>query len=277
MTGLTQQARLVALSDRLSERDRAVVRDVVRLRFVTGGQIERLHFGSIAHPITRSRQTQRSLAALVQRGILSRLKRRLGGVRAGSTSYVYGPTGEAQRLVAQWSGLGIPRRRTAPEPGTTFVDHTVACTEVYVRLRQAELAGDLELLEHQPEPDAWRQFPGPIGSYVNLRPDGFASVAVGDFEQRSFIEVDRGTEGRQALATKLNTYLAYWRSGREQAEHEVFPQVVWLVSTGADTDDKRQAVLRELIARLPSDTQPLFRVGAAEEADELLRPSGSAA
>ncbi|MCO5316467.1 MAG: replication-relaxation family protein [Solirubrobacterales bacterium] len=45
-----------------------------------------------------------------------------------------------------------------------------------------------------------------------------------------FVEVDLSTERRGALETKLAVYLAYFRSGKEQAVTDVFPsRVIWLV------------------------------------------------
>ncbi|MEJ7783285.1 MAG: replication-relaxation family protein [Solirubrobacteraceae bacterium] len=255
MTGLSQSARLEALAGRLSERDRAVVADAVRLRFVTAGQLSRLHFAAIPQPVTRVRRVQRTLGRLVEHGLLIRCTRRVGGVRAGSASFTYSASAEGIRLVGYFDGQGIPRARAVQEPGTSFVDHSVACCEVYVRAIEAERTGRLELLTHQAEPDCWRWYLGAIGVRLSLRPDAFVALGVGDFEQRSFVEIDRGTEGTTALRRKLSAYLDYWRSGAEQQEHGVFPRVVWQVGT-----NKRATVLRALIDELPAASRPLFSV-----------------
>ena len=81
------------------------------------------------------------------------------------------------------------------------------------------------------------------------------ALGVGDLEQRSFVEIDRGTEGSSALRRKLSGYLDYWRSGAEQQAHEVFPRVVWQVG-----NDKRADVLRALIDELPASSRLLFAV-----------------
>jgi hypothetical protein len=153
------------------------------------------------------------------------------------------------------AGEGIPRIRTSREPGTSFVDHSVAAAEIYVQLVEAERAGALELIDHEPEPDCWRHFLGPIGEAVSLRPDAFVSVGKDDYEFRSFVEVDRGTVGSSALLRKLTTYADYWRSGIEQRQHVVFPRVVWSVE-----HDRRAELLHGLIARLPDDARRLFVV-----------------
>ena len=258
MSGRTQADRLTALAAGLSARDHAIVGDVVRLRFLTAGQISRLHFSAIAHPVTRIRRVQRTLGRLVEQGLLLRCDRRVGGVRAGSASFTYAPSAEAFRLVSFAEGGGIPRARVAVEPGTSFVDHTVAVNEVYVQLMVAHRTGEVELLEHEAEPDCWRRFLGPIGNAISLRPDAFVALGVGELEQRSFVEVDRGTEGTTALRRKLLSYIDYWRSGVEQQRHGVFPRVVWQVGR-----PRRAAVLDALIEELPVEARRLFVVGEA--------------
>jgi len=255
VSGRRQADRLAELASRLIERDQVIVVDVVRLRFLTAGQISQLHFAAIPQPVTRIRRVQRTLARLVEQELLVRLNRRVGGVRAGSASYCYAPAAEGLRLVSYLTGDGIPRARALIEPGTSFVDHTVAVNDVYVQAIEAERSGRIELLEHQAEPDCWRSFLGPIGGAISLRPDAFIALAYEDFEYRSLVEVDRGTEGSGALRRKLQTYVDYWRSGVEQQAHDVFPRAVWQVGT-----DKRAAVLSALIDELPSSSRELFAV-----------------
>jgi hypothetical protein len=261
--------RLQALDRRLSDRDRHLVQEVVRLRFVTAGQLERLAFHAIEAPVTRARRARRQLARLVELDLLWRLERRVGGVRAGSTGYVYGATAEARRLDAWLRAEPISRAQVAHEPGATFVEHSVACCELFVRLTEADRADDLELLEHQAEPTCWRHFLGPVGGVRHLRPDAFVRVGLGEWEQLAFIELDRGSEGSAAIARKLELYVAYWRSGIEQHQHGVFPKVVWLTTT-----DRGVRVLRREIARLPNDAQVIFAVTEFERALDELRGEG---
>jgi hypothetical protein len=198
-----RSARLQALDQRLSERDRQLVQQVVRLRFLSAGQLERLCFDGIPEPVTRARRARRQLARLVELDLLWRLERRVGGVRAGSSGYVYGATAEARRLDAWLRGVSLTRAQAAHEPGASFVEHSLACSELFVRLIEVERAGGLELLQHQAEPDCWRRFLGAMGGQRHLRPDAFVRLGVGEWEQLAFIEIDRGSEGSAALARKL--------------------------------------------------------------------------
>ncbi len=215
--------------------------------------------------MTRARRARRQLARLVELDLLWRLDRRVGGVRAGSTSYVYGPTAEARRLDAWLRGQPLTRARATHEPGVSFVEHSVACSELLVRLTEADRADRLELIDHQAEPACWRSFLGPMGGLRHLRPDAFVRVGVGQWEQLAFIEVDRGSEGTAALARKLDVYLAYWRSGGEQHRSGVFPKVVWLTTT-----TRRMQQLQAQIAALPCDARSIFAVGELDRALDVL-------
>src|SRR5918911_3628341 len=110
---------LAQLRERLSERDVQVLRSVAEHRFLRTRQIEALHFDDHASDLAGARVCRRVLARLTEERLLTRLQRRVGGVRAGSASFVYtlGPVG--RRL------LDDPPRRTA-EPSAAFLAHTLA-------------------------------------------------------------------------------------------------------------------------------------------------------
>lgn len=265
MTGLTRETRLSLLAEQLSPRDVGVVRDVVRLRFISAGQLARLHFAVIEVPATRTRRTTRTLARLRAHGLLRRLERRIGGVQGGSRGFIYMPSREAVSLVRFLDGEGLGRPAPRHEPGRTFVLHAIDCAELYARLVEAARKDELELLEHQAEPAAWRQHPGAMGGLVWLRPDAFVALGVKEYEIRTFIEVDRGSEGSTTLRRKLAAYLDYYRSGREQQAHQVFPQVYWQCPTA-----RRVRLLDDLIAELPETAQALFLTGLAEQTIDAL-------
>ena len=266
-----RSARLQALDQRLSERDRQLVREVVRLRFLSAGQLERLFFHGIPEPVTRARRTRRQLARLVELELLWRLERRVGGVRAGSTGFVYGATAEARRLDAWLRDEPLSRAQAVHEPGAAFVEHSVACSELFVRLAEVDRGSGLDLLEHQAEPDCWRRFLGAMGGQRHLRPDAFVRLGVGEWEQLAFIEVDRGSEGSAALARKLEVYAAYWRSGAEQHQRGIFPKVIWLVIS-----DRCVRLLEREIALSPLDARGIFAVATFDTALDELRGHGGA-
>jgi hypothetical protein len=245
--------QLTRLASRLSDRDMAVVGSLAAYRFLSATQIERLHFPVEAHtPLGAVRASRRSLERLTRHGVLRRLERRIGGVRAGSAGFVYclGPAGV--RLVNAGR-----RRAIALEPSTAFLAHSLAVAEVVVTITEATRASALELLDIQVEPACWRRFYGVGGASELLKPDLYVVLGLGDIEQHWFVEVDLASEHRPTLERKVAQYERYLRSGREQEHLGVFPGVAWLVPSAA-----RAEVLRSVAA---AAMQGLFSVGLLDE------------
>ena len=248
---------LTHLRAQLSDRDLAVVGQVAQLKLMSGRQIEQVHFGSEQHAteLTAARTCRRVLQRLVDDRLLVRLDRRVGGVRAGSASYIYGLGPVGQRAL----GLDGPRRRFR-EPTVTFVAHTLAISELVVTLTLGDRHSEIDLLQLEAEPTCWR----PLGAQ-QLRPDLFVSLGVGDYEYRYFIEIDLGTESLPRLIAKCQIYDAYYRTGAEQQTHGIFPRVLWIMH-----DEQRAARLRDAIARSRALPPELFVVANNDGAFEVL-------
>lgn len=249
-------ARMAAIADGMPDRECEITRTVARLHLVSHGQIARLFppepgvaAGSAARGI------RRALRRLTDVGVLARLERRVGGVRAGSSGHVYylGPVG--QRVIAYWNGDGLARGRVRSEPGAPFVRHRLSVSEIYVAICERTRAGELEMLAFDVEPDCWRSSLSGLGATTTLKPDAFVRLGLGAYEDRWFVEVDLGTESRPVVRRKLQAYLDYFHTGDEQAAHGVFPRVLWLTTTEA-----RKATLVDLCAALPEEHWPLFAV-----------------
>ncbi len=240
----------------------SIVRHVAQFRFMTGQQIEQLHFPRSDHDSRASaaRAARRTLAVLARERILLRLQRRVGGARAGSASFIYalGPVGH--RLLA----LDRPRPRYR-EPSATFIDHTLGIAQLFIDLSIAEREGVFEVLDYQSEPVCWRHFSW-RGSPATLRPDLYVALGLDEFEHRWFCEIDNGTEHVPAVIKKCRQYEAYYQSGKEQSAHGVFPRVCWLVR-----DERRARALRRAIDADARLTSPLFIVAQRDEAIELFR------
>ncbi|HVX20674.1 MAG TPA: replication-relaxation family protein [Acidimicrobiales bacterium] len=247
---------LALLKTELSDRDLAIVRQVADLRLMTARQIEAVHFGAERHtsPLTAARTCRRVLERLVEQRVLARLQRRIGGVRAGSASFVYalGPLG--QRVLHLEGG-----RRRLGEPSALFVAHTLSIADVVVALTTAATQDRCDVLELEAEPACWRLF-GDIGGRQVLRPDLFVSLGVEAYECRWFVEVDRGTESVPAVLRKCRQYVAYYRSGVEQGRHGVFPRVCWLVP-----DERRVERITDTISGALGSDERLFTVAVVGE------------
>lgn len=260
---MSGQGRARRLAERLSPRDLAVLESLRQQRLLSGAQIARLHVpGSQA--VTQGRKTRAMMQRLTELGAVVRLRRRVGGVRAGSAGHVYGLSGLGQ-AVADLEQHVSRRHRRVVETKPAFQNHTLAIAEVYVSLIERCRNGHTELLTFAAEPACWRCFPGQTGQTLILKPDSFVRLGIGEYEVSSFVEVDLDTESTPTIDRKLRVYLAYWRSGAEQRQWGLFPKVWWFAPTAARCD-----VIHGAIRRLPAETHRLFAVGLLNEAAGLL-------
>lgn len=247
------RSALVELAARLPEQERQILETVERFRLLKSDQVRRLFFSETESEAGSARLCRRALAHLTEQGLLRRLERRVGGMRAGSSGHLYATTAAGKRLLAYLSGEGVPSNRGAHEPGAAFVSHTIAIAELYVALVERGRVGELELVSFETEPGCWRTYTTPVGASATLKPDALVRVASGEYEYTSFVEVDLGTEGRGAVLRKAQAFLAYYRSGREQAAYDVFPRVVWIAQ-----EETRVRFLVDLFAGLPEEAQRLL-------------------
>lgn len=261
-------ARLAEIQACLSERDLAVLEAVAKLRVVCTRQVERLHF-TTGSPLSRGRAARRALAALAEDGLVVRLERQIGGVRAGSSGYLWSLGSTGQHLLDRRGPAGGRQRRRPWTPSLSFLAHRLAITELYVELVEGSRAGRGELVRYDSEPDSWRSITGPTGGHLRLKPDAFAVLGLGDFEDAWFIEVDLATESPMALQRKCRTYITHYRTGREQAAWGVYPLVVFVVPHLA-----RASVVRRVTTSFPKAEHAIFRVTTREKAATALLEGG---
>lgn len=239
------------LNSTLTTRQQRVLGTVARVRLASSQQLERLHFTDVTR-----RQARQMLARMAHQRLLLRLPRTAGGVRAGSSGYVYTLDTAGARLL----NLGGRRRRPPVTVGWPFLAHSLAVTEAYVRLVEAHRIGHLELMSFTTEPACWRTFAGPGGGRIILKPDAFLVARLGRYEDRWFVELDNDTESKPTILRKCEVYRRYWQTGTEQATTGIFPRVCWLVP-----DERRRVALLDVMQRLPEDVWPLFTVALASE------------
>jgi hypothetical protein len=206
------------------------------------------------------RTARRALVRLARLDVLHRLPQRIGGSGGGSAASVYRLGLAGQRLAALHGLLPEVQRRRPEIPGTAFVRHTLAVSELHTQLIEADCAGHVELLARETEPACWRRYRRHSVQQAVLKPDSFLRLGIGDYEDSYFIEMDMGTEGSRAIESKLGEYLAYAASGAEQAAAGVFPKVLWAVP-----DEARANAIQASIKRLRPSERELFAV--ARQAD----------
>ena len=226
--------RLDTIRLSLSDRDMEILRTLAAYRLASGEQLRRLHFTGHASMASAARSALRVLSRLYGLRLVDRLERRIGGVHAGSAGYVWHLASAGRRLLTQDSPDALPRV-AATEPTERTVAHTLAVTEVGVRLDELAQAGRLDVIECVPEPAAWRYYLNAGGGRSVLKPDLWAVTALpgGDAEDLWFVEVDMGREPMATVLRKAEQYETYRRTGVEQQAQGTFPRVVWLY-TGRD-------------------------------------------
>lgn len=250
------------LMQRLSERDRAVLDDIETLRLLTTRLIQRLHFpvGSESHatPAAATKATMRVLTRLHDHGVISHLQRRIGGVRQGSQGYIWQLSSTGATI--QRTRRGETGRRRYTEPSALFSDHTLAVAELAVTIRENAVAGQLEVLALQAEPECWRDYLGLHGITQTLKPDLYSVTAAGEFEDHLFLEADQGSEHLPQILTKCRAYAAYHATGIEQRRSGVFPLVLWVTTTRPRELQLQRAIATD--TALPAD---LFQVTTADK------------
>lgn len=256
---MSGRGRAGRLASRLSPRDLKVLADLKALRLMTGGQVLRQHFPG-GQPETQARKARAALARFHRLGLVVRLRRRIGGVRAGSQGYIYGLTGLGL-AVLDVGHPNPPRHRRVVETKPAFADHALAVAELRVQLTEFSRQHPGAQVDFAAEPQCWRTLPGPGGVVVTLKPDAFVQVERNGYELTSFVEVDMATESLPTIRRKLDVYVAYWRSGLEQERSNVFPRTWWSVPTTA-----RAEAIQYAIRRLPAEARELFAVCLTDEA-----------
>jgi hypothetical protein len=246
-------SRLVLLGDRLTPRDRQVLRSLATMHAATTDQVARCVFPGEPSAL---RLARRHLHRLITSGLVRRFADRSRDRWVGTPGHVYALTNAGLRLAGGQHALGH-RQRHAWRPTPTFLAHRLAISELFARLSEQQAAGGPAVREFLAEPEAWRSYLGPAGEELVLRPDALVRLEVpGGHENSWFIEVDRDTETRTAtIAAKCQAYQRYEASGQEQRRHGVFPGVAFIVPSAA-----RATQIRTVIARQPPEVQPLFRV-----------------
>ncbi|MGN6373688.1 MAG: replication-relaxation family protein [Solirubrobacteraceae bacterium] len=253
--------RLHQLASSLSDLDWQLLGFVHDSRFATGGQLIRTFWQTADRQANAARAGRRALKRLSDWRVLDPLPRKIGGRRSGSEGIVY-RTGRAGVRLLATRGITGPRTEM---PGALHLDHTLATTELVVRLREANHQRELELIAAQQEPDCWRVYVGAGMVRRRLNPDLFLRVGAGEAEDRWMVEVDLASESGRTIARKTARYLEHYRSGDEQRETGTYPRVLWTAP-----DEQRASQLREVLEAVPAEGRALFSVCLFDAAVTLI-------
>ncbi|WP_367133240.1 replication-relaxation family protein [Saccharothrix sp. HUAS TT1] len=264
MTGRRLHVQALRLRAQLDTRALAVLDSLYRFRLLTNAQVQRLYLVDGA-PGSRIRRTQYLMKRLQALALVVRLSRGIGGVRGGSSGFIYGLSALGQAVLDVSGPAGGGRRRRVWETTPYFQNHMLGVAELYVGLRESERQSQAVLLTFASEPNCWRHFTGSGGELVVLKPDAYVRIGFQAVERRVFVEVDLATESLPTIVRKSARYVAYWRSGVEQQREGVFPQVVWLVP-----NQRRLQNIERALGSLAVEASGLFNVALINTGPRLL-------
>jgi hypothetical protein len=254
----------------LSARDWDVIQTVYRMHLAVGSQLERLHFHSLLSERSRSVVRGLALKRLVDLHVLITLDRRVGATDRSPRELCYALDVNGYRVLrirANRESPDVPVRRPWL-PGDRFVRHTLAVTELFVRLVELSRGGAFVLSMYQAKHEA--HWPNGLGGW--LRPDAFVQLRHPQgtgYWQYWWYEADRGTESLPTLQAKLLSYLDFAQRG-QLGPDGIVPRVIVGVLTA-----KRQAVVAAWVDSLSAPAAELFRVADMTEvarvmADEII-------
>ena len=238
---------------RLTKQDYEVLSLLNRCRYVTTKQLVELYFRE-NKPKTATRRANLLTKKLTNLGLIHHLERRIGGVRAGSGSYIWHITHKGIKELREVEPNVKLKLKNRYEPTQHHLKHQLFVTQLFVELTALHLDQKIFLEDFSFEPKCWRSFTT-LFSHFTLKPDAFTRLTIGDFEDAYFFEADNATEHLGRVIAKCKQYVAYFNTGIEQRENEVFPLVVWVVP-----DEKRKLAIEQRIQKELQDYWELFQV-----------------
>ena len=219
----------------LTERDRDIIRQVSRHRFLRSPQIVALVGGS-------QQQVLRRLQRLFHHGYLERPYAQLTFFRTGGSHHMAYGLGNKGATLVNNEGLDIPYIRVGEQNhsiGEVFLDHALMVSDIMVELELAcRKAGNVRLLWGKDLPVSNPPPPRPFRWKVNL-PNGRKRGVVPDrvfaleFDSAGgaerifyFLEADRGTtpvvrsdlSSQNSMIRKFLSYEATWAQSVHQTE-----------------------------------------------------------
>lgn len=244
--GRLTMARLRRLAEQLPARYTAVLPHLDRARVLTGNHLDQLMAEPGTSEQTTARVRRRIMGRLCDLGIVDTLERRIGGVRAGSAGHVYTLTTAGHKLLALLGGEQPSQRvRHSSAPGTLFLAHALAISEIYVHLIQASRGQDFRVATFVTEPHSW----WPQGDGTFLRPDAYTLLATSTHQDCWWLEIDQGTESITRIRDKCRTYIDFLASGGVGPD-DALPRILFT------TPDpyRAEVIAKEITKMIASDT-----------------------
>ncbi|MGH3707897.1 MAG: replication-relaxation family protein [Pseudonocardiaceae bacterium] len=258
---MTSSTRLLTqLAAELPARYTTPLPHLARVRLLTGAHLNQL----LTHPDTAhdttARVRRRIMTRLHQLGLVTTLHRTIGGTRAGSAGHIYTLTPAGHRFLAILTGQPPPPRVRQSAPGVLFLAHTLAISDIYVRLIESSRTHDLTMSTFTTEPDCWQ--PTADGDY--LKPDAYLVLATSTHQDCWWLEIDQATESLPRIRIKCRAYLDFLTHGGLGPD-DVPPRVLYTTP-----DAPRTHAIQEAIRKVSTRDSDLLCVTTHAEAHTFL-------
>ena len=252
----------------LTSRDREILRLLRDTKCLFTYHIRRLCFTESVSQRAATRAANRNLKKLRELGLIDVLVgRRVGGVKAGSSSYIWYLTEQGAKLLSLGNKYEEkkPKRNRFSEPADSTLGHRMAVNECFVQLNEmARKEEDFRIKEVLFEPNNWCYYSYKSASEV-LKPDLSIVTSHHGYEYRFFIEMDLSTESLDTILNKCIRYHKYLASGVEQEAHGVFPVVLFIVK-----DEKRKQKMEDAMRIHFKGRTNIFLVITPDEFEAIL-------
>ena len=234
---------------------------LARARLLTGAHLDRLLARPHLSEQTTARERRRIMTRLHDLGLVTTLGRRIGGVRAGSAGHVYTLTPTGHRVLATLSDQPCPPHVKKPAtPGTLFLGHTLAISDIYVSLHDAAQCHNFHVSTFTTEPACWQ----PTGHGNYLKPDAYCVLSTATHRDCWWLEIDQATESVSRVRTKCHAYLHYLSHGGLGPD-DVPPRVLFTTP-----DQPRTTAITQIITTLSTRDSNLINATTRTNATEYL-------
>lgn len=234
-------------------------------RLATSSQLARLFFAESPTHRSQIRRANLVTKQLKEAGFIYHQPRKIGGWTKGSSSYIWSLTYKGWKKLKEVNSSISLRFRNKVDFSQNHVEHTLAITEIFVEFKELEQLGKIKLEDFQFEPKSWRYYADIGGSSLILKPDAFAKITVGEYEDFYFFELDRSSESLTRIINTCKKYIHYYNTGIEQRVNDIFPFVLWIVP-----DERRKENISNAIHLKLNNFWQMFQVVTLDEFSQFI-------
>ncbi len=216
---LPSALRVMGKEQGLTEKDLTIIYLTILLRCVSIDHIYRLLY--LPKNMTQ-RACQIRMQILIEKKLLSKLDRRIGGYARGSAITVVSPG------ILTCRYINAKHHYFQSATGGHLITHSLTIAEIFTQILEADINKLIKLIQIQTEPACWRDY-----RYFNhpanrLKPDLYVVIKKENITHKWFIEVDCGTHSKSKIQEKAWYYEKYFLDSLEQRKTGILPRTLWI-------------------------------------------------